>query len=76
MANLQFELAEGSEDKEAQSALAELKEKMGALAVAEAAASSSKSEATDDAAVPDDLQLASVVDRSSARDLTTDQASG
>ena len=64
MSSMQVEAVEGSEDGEAQAALAELREKMGQLAAAEAAAAQRSPQAESSSKdVPDDLQLASIVDR-------------
>lgn len=58
---LQLEAAQGGEDEEAAAALAELKESMAALAQAEALAGTDRAAVND---VPDEVQLASVLDRS------------
>lgn len=60
---LQLESAQGGTDEEAEGALAELKEKMATLAAAESATESDRLGSREGAAPPDDMQLASALDR-------------
>ncbi len=60
---MQLESAQGGADDEAAEALTELKEKMAILAAAEANAEAEKSSSRGEATPPNDVQLASALDR-------------
>ena len=63
LSTVQLEQAQGGQDEEATGALAELKAKMAALAAAEAKVEAGSSRTEDANEGPDDIQLASALDR-------------